>query len=379
MAGSYEFWLTDDYGRRLADRQGRTLLDKILSGTFQRVANGSGRFSARFPASFDTTLLKPDYMLQVWRAPQGGRLGLWRTYLIRWWMLARIESGLLIELRGFDPNSLLSRRIVANYTQTIESMKLAVEADDLMKEVVDEQAVTDASDPAPSYGARAIPGLTVQINTTQGTAISKDFAWQRLDRVIGDIQRASQADDNEVFWDVVEDSISSTSITFQFRTKTGQPGADRTETAVFDEARGNLEASQLIYDWTEETNYIYAGGQGEDQFREVVQAYDASRIAVSRYGRYEDWSYSSFNSSPEAVEAAAKQALMAGRPKRLFTGQAADTAGLVFGRDWDWGDRVTARFLGNEFEAIIRQVILSIDDNGRETVDARIESVDWQL
>ena len=70
---------------------------------------------------------------------------------------------------------------------------------------------------------------------------------------------------------------------------------------------------------------------------------------------------------------------MAGRPQRLFTGQAADTEGLVFGRDWEWGDRVTARFLGNEFEAIIRQVILNIDDNGRETVDARIESVDWQL
>jgi len=378
VAGSYEFWLTDDYGRRLADSKGRTLLDNILSGTFQRVANGPGRFSARFPASFDTTLLKPDRMIQVWRAPEGGRLGLWRTYFIRWWMLARIESDLMIELRGFDPNHLPGRRIVANYTQTVGSEKTN-EADDLMKEIVDEQAVTDASDPAPSYGTRAIPGLTVQADASQGTSLNKAFAWQQVDRVIGDIQRASQADDNEVFWDVVEDSVSSTSITFQFRTKVGQPGADRTKTAIFDESRGNLEAAQLIYDWTDETNYIYAGGQGEDQFREVVQAWDASRIAVSRYGRCESWAYCTFNSSPEAVEAAAKQALMEGRPQRLFTAQAVDTDGMVFGRDWNWGDKVTAKFLGQEFEAIVRQVVLSIDGSGKETIDARIESVDWQL
>ncbi len=110
-----------------------------------------------------------------------------------------------------------------------------------------------------------------------------------------------------------------------------------------------------------------------------MQTYDTSRIAASRYGRIENYAFATFSSSPEAVEAAAKEKLIASRPQRIFSGQAADTEGLVFGRDWDWGDRVTARFLGNEFEAIIRQVILSIDGSGREIVDARIESVDWQL
>lgn len=378
MAGSYEFWLTNDTGRRLADPSGGTLLDRILSGTFQRVANGIGRFSARFPASFDTSLLKPDYMIQVWRAPEGGRLGLWRAYLLRRWRLARVGSDLMIDLWGFDPNSLLDRRIVANYTQTPESMKRDY-ADDMMKEIVDNQCVTDQSDPAPSFGARTIPGLTVQADTSLGPSLDKDFAWQRVSDVLEDIQRATRDAGTEVFWDVVEDTVSSTSITFQFRTKTGQPGADRTSTAVFDESRGNLEASSLEYNWTQESNYIYSLGQGEDNFREVVQAWDASRIAVSRYGRIEDFAFSSFSSSPEAVEAQAQAALIEARPRRLFIGQPTDTEGLVFGRDWDWGDRVTARFLENEFEAIVRQVILSIWENGREVVDARIESVDWEL
>lgn len=376
MAGEYEFWLTDDYGRRLADRQGRTLLDNILSGTFQRVTNGAGRFSARFPASFDTNLIQPDYMVQVWRAPQGEHLSLWRTYLIRWGRLARLESNLIIELAGVDPNSLLDRRIVANYTQTIGSEKTDY-ADDMMKEIVDEQMVTDTSDPAPAFGSRTVPGFSVEADLSQGPSLSKSFAWQKVSMAIADIQRATRAAGTEVFWDIVESAISSTSIEFEFRTTIDQPAQDRTASVVFDEERGNLEASDLTYDWTWEANYVYAPGQGEDAFREVVQAYDADRIAVSRYGRIEDYAFATFNSSPEALETAARERLTSSRAERLFTGQPADTQGTVFGRDWNWGDRVMARFLGNEFEAIIRQVILGIDGNGRETIDARIESIDW--
>jgi len=378
MAGSYEFWLTDDYGRRLATANGATLLDRILSGTFQRVANGAGRLSARFPASFDTKLLSPDYMLQVWRAPEGGRLALWRTYFLRRWRLARVGSELLIDLAGLDANDLLRRRIVANYAQTTGSEKRNY-ADGMMKAVVNDQMIADNSDPASAYGSRTVPGLSYQLDVGAGPLLSKAFAWQQVDQVVADLQRASWGAGTEVFWDVAEDTVTPTSISFQFRTRIDQPGADRTETAIFDEARGNLEAAELTYDWTEETNYIYCPGQGEDRFRYVAQAYDTARIAVSRYGRCEGIAYGSYSSSPEEAEAAAYEALMAGRPQRIFRGQASDTAGTVFGRDWNWGDRVTARFLGNEFEAIIRQVILSIDGSGKETIDARIESVDWNL
>jgi hypothetical protein len=248
----------------------------------------------------------------------------------------------------------------------------------MMKEIVDEHLVTDASDPAPLFGTRTMPNFTVQVDTSDGPSLSKAFAWQKVSRVISDLQRASWGDGTEVFWDVAVSDVSSVSISFQFQTKTGQPGADRTE-VVFDEARGNLEAATLTYDWTQEANYIYAGGQGEDEFRLVSQAQDAARIAVSQYARIESFAYGRYSSSPESIEATAKEALIKNRPQRIFSAQAVDTEGTRFGRDWDWGDRVTARFLGNEFEAIIRQTILSITSTGREIVDARIESVDWTL
>jgi len=140
-----------------------------------------------------------------------------------------------------------------------------------------------------------------------------------------------------------------------------------------------LEASELVYDWTDEDNYIYSLGQGEDEFRDVVQAYDTTRVNISQYARSESYAYATFSSSPEAVEAAAKEALLDSRPRRVFSGQAIDTQGTRFGRDWNYGDRVTARFLGLEFESIIRQVIITLDSGGREIIDARLESVDWDF
>jgi hypothetical protein len=63
-----------------------------------------------------------------------------------------------------------------------------------------------------------------------------------------------------------------------------------------------------------------------------------------------------------------------GLSRRIFSGRAIDTEGTRFGRDWNWGDKVTARFLSFEFEAIIRRLIIKLSSTGLETIDARIES-----
>ena len=53
-----------------------------------------------------------------------------------------------------------------------------------------------------------------------------------------------------------------------------------------------------------------------------------------------------------------------------------DTQGTRFGRDWDFGDKVRARYRGQEFDAIIRSVVLSMDDSGQETIRAKLEYED---
>jgi hypothetical protein len=194
---------------------------------------------------------------------------------------ARRGSDLTIQLKGVDANDLLFRRHIINFSGTDGANKTDF-TDDMMKEYVDEQAVTDGSDPAASFGTRAITGLSIQADTSSGPSISRSASWRNLADLLTDLSKASRAEGTEVFWDVKE-TVGTGSISFNFQTKTGQPGADLTSSVVFDEARGNLEESSLTEDYTQEVNYVYGLGQGQGENRTVQQVWDADRINASAY------------------------------------------------------------------------------------------------
>ena len=367
-AGSYEIWYTDDKGVRIA------LLDNALGGIFNKNANGIGFFELPLPGSFDTSLLKRDRMIQVWRAPIGGTLSVFRVYFLRWWQLARIESDLRITLKGPDVNDLMRRRHVINYSGTAGASKTDL-LDDLMKEVVDEQAINDASDPTSGFGIRDIPDFTNQVDVSAGPLLSFAMAWRKLSEWLPDASRAGRAESNEVFWDIVE-QVTSNSIALQFQTKTGQPGQDLTSSVIFDEARGNLSDSSLTLDYFDEVNYVYGLGQGQSIDRNVQQQWDADRMGASRYNRCEGIAFAANAEIDDTVREAARERLTNGLPRRILTGRLVDTEGTQFGRDWNWGDKIRARFLGIEFDAIIRKLTITLDGNMRETIDAPIESED---
>jgi len=50
-----------------------------------------------------------------------------------------------------------------------------------------------------------------------------------------------------------------------------------------------------------------------------------------------------------------------------------DTRGTRFGRDWDFGYKVRAKYRGQEFDAIVRAVTISVDENSKEDIQARLE------
>lgn len=365
---TYELWYTSDTGRRLA------LLSTIEQATFLRVTNGVGRFSMILPASFDTKLLKRDRMIQVWRSPKGGRLSLFRVYLVRWWNFRRIDADMICEVRGPCLNDLLRRRYVINYTRTANA-HMTDQADDMCKAVVDDHLVSDTSAPVTAAGSRVVAGLSVQGDLAAGPSLTESLAWRNVLDTLTDIAQASRAAGTEIFWDIVASDVSGDSISVEFRTKTGQPGQDQTSRVVFDEARGNLERASYTYDAATEVNYVYGGGQGQGTGRNIEQQYDATRYNASRWNRCEGFAYAAYSQAANAARDAARQKLAEGEPKVLFTGKAIDTEGTRFGKHWNWGDKVTARFLGQDYESIIRKVQLTLDADRHETIDARLEYV----
>lgn len=363
----FELWLTTDTGARIAE------LSTGLGLSASKIVNGIGEFTWLAPPSFDRRIVKPDQMFQLWYEPPGGVRTLWNVYLIRRFRY----RGKGFEIGGPDKNGLLWRRIVAAKSGSSQAKKTAMEADDMMKEVVSE-SLLDTADPTPDFGTRAWANLTVQADSSQGPVISKSFAFEKLltfdgGGVLPSLARAAAQAGTEVFFGIYPKVVNSGSITFEFRTKTGQPGQDVSGTVVFDQDSGNLLEPDLEFDYSREENYFYATGQGIEETRDVQQVWDAARIGQSIWGRMEGEADSRNQDDPDSVTASGEAALWEGRPKIRFTGQAMDTEGTTFVKHWDVGDQVKVKVETVEFNTIIRAATLSVDQDGRRSVDARLD------
>ena len=370
MAGSYELWLCDDHGVRIAQ------IDYALGFSASRVVNGIGRCTVQLPNTFDTSLLAPDRMIQVWRAPVGGNLSLWRAYFLRRWQFLTLSDGEIIMIYGPDVNELLTRRAVVAFSGEAQCAKTDY-ADDMMKEIVTE-SLADGVAPTPDAGTRAWPDLTVAADVNLGPTLTDAFAWQQLMTASGsgvliDISKAAKTAGTEVFFDIVPNVITSKSINFQFVTNINQPGADLTDRVVFDQERGNLKTPSLDFDYESEINYVYGAGQGEAGSREIQQVYDADRYGASQWNRRETVRDARNQPDADGVREAARAELSEGRPKLRFSGVPVDTEGTRFGIDWDMGDKVTARYRGYTFVSIIRAISISVNDAGEETISARFD------
>lgn len=367
---NYELWLTDDFGVRVAQ------VTTFSELTASRVVDGIGWINVTLPADFNTSLIKPDRMFQFWRQPRGGTLSLWRPYFIRKWRWQTSGGDEVLIVSGPDTNDLLRRRIVANFSGSAQAHKEDL-ADDMMKEYVSE-ALSDANAPIPDAGTRAWADLTIAADFSLGPTLTKSANWGRLLQPSGgglltDLAKASREAGTEVFFDIVPNVVSSNSINFEFQTYINQPGQDVTEKVVFDRDRGNLENPVLEYDYSTEVNYVYAGGQGEGQARNIQQVSDEDRYNISQWNRCEAFADARQQSTNNGVREKGRALLESGRPKRKLSGIPIDTEGTRFGIDWDFGYKVRAIYRDEEFDSIIRSVVIRVTPD-EERIQARLDS-----
>jgi hypothetical protein len=143
---------------------------------------------------------------------------------------------------------------------------------------------------------------------------------------------------------------------------------------LFGRKYGNLEKPVLTYDYTEEMNYIYAGGQGEKSGRKIKTSSDSDRIGKSPWNRREGFKDArSTGDTDAAVQDAADDMLAASKPRVTFAADILDTKQARFGVDWFWGDKVTCEYVGLDFDGVIKVLHVNVDDKGKEKIKARVE------
>ena len=70
----------------------------------------------------------------------------------------------------------------------------------------------------------------------------------------------------------------------------------------------------------------------------------------------------------------ADAALVAGRPKSLLKAYLLSVNGFIYGKDYDFGDRVTVQYDGRQGDALIRAATISMEENSKEQIDISVES-----
>lgn len=191
--------------------------------------------------------------------------------------------------------------------------------------------------------------------------------------ILSEIQKVADyaASQNiSMFFDVVQ--VTDNPYLLEFRTFTPQRGIDRTQATggvnaftVVDNV--NVADYSLTFDWTESLTRVYAGANGgTGGGRDYETATDpglGAQLLVNPFALREDYT-SSTSEDPDAILVDA-QAELANR-QRVFqaTGLLAENLVTLYGRDFDFGDRVSVYLENLAFEAHIDAESGTLSDRG---------------
>lgn len=365
----YTYSLYTSDGERLAE------LEDLERVEYWRALNTIGGFHIITRPDFPTDWLGVDKLIEFWRQPEGGESTLQIVGMMRWWEWMENEAGNeVLHFGGTDQNDLLDRRIVA-YAAGNALSDITDEANQMLATIVDSNmGATAFIDEAGRPRALDAAHFTVA-TVASGTApsVSRRFAWRDVFPILQEIADASRDLGTPLYFDIV----STGPARFEFRTYMNVRGVDRTITSglnpvIFSKELKNLDSPSMREDWSNEHNYVWGGGQGEEEDRVIDPEDDVFRMHRSIWNRREVFQDAREEDTTLGVANKAFRRMQHDRPRLRFTGRLLDTPNSRYGIDWSFGDKVTARYHG-EYDGIVDAVRHMIDNEGVEDLTARLE------
>lgn len=371
MAPTHELHLHNDRGDRLA-----ILTCPLISFETVRSVNtiGTLKFSMPF-GTVPSNWLQQDYGVLIMRSTPGGTMAILHEtlYLIQK-VRHRNEAGKRVTtVECVDANDLLRGRIIAYYAQSSQAAKSAIAADNMLKDFIQENLSSTASDYASSTSRGLAAGtLAVQADLTLAPTRSKNCAWRNLYDILREVCNDSRTQGTYLAFDIVV----KPGLGLEFRTYTGQRGIDRrsgTNAVILSEAAGTLINAELTMDYTQVCTTIYAGGRGEESARIIQTASDTTRIRTNK-SRREDFIQAFQGETAAYVLGEAQAELANRRPKLSFSAEFQETPTVRYGVDVGFGDYVRCDEFGYLLDCRMDTVSLAVDEEGRERLDVALRS-----
>lgn len=328
--------------------------------------NDFGSLSIDVRPDIDINLFRIDDKFELYRAIPGGipYLELETCWFIRLVRSKIDEQGqAYTHILCHDALELADRRIVAYNASTTYSDKTAP-IDDMMKAIMRENFGSLATDSARDISAY----LTIPSNVSLAPSIKDTFPRQKILPLL----QALASKSNDLGTYLSFDIIKSSEIGFTFMIYIGARGKDRGmysgNPLTFSIANGNASYSTLSGDYTEERNYVYAGGQGEENNRVIQTAYDTQRINLSPFNRREDWIDVTSSPDPQSVLAGAQKRLEEARPKIAVNVHIQQIEECQYGIHYNFGDIVVVRHGASSMDVHVDSLHNVVDPSGGESL-----------
>lgn len=336
-----------------------------------RVVNGVGSatFVLNDPDGFYYEFMDRDVIIEIYRTFTGGYpyLELDTFWLVRFYEASLDADGnQVLTIIAFDANELLKRRwIIAAAGSTVSTKTAAL--DDMMKTIMTENFGSSAS------GSRNISAvLAIQANFTAAPSKLASFQGKRVLEVFQDLASLSYTAGVYLAFDLVWNGANLT-----FQTFTGARGVDHTypngiPPIFIDPALRNLTEVKRSTDFRDEVSIVYAYGQGTGTDRVSKNSADVTR-QTGPYAYIEKYIDARNNNDPAGVQSEADAELRASKIRRSFRGKLVETDNLLYGRDYKFGDVVTAQYRGEAINCRLDQITINFE-NGQETVSANLQA-----
>ena len=389
MPATYEFWLSDDAGRRF------DLLENLAFASYTRAVAGLGTIQFGLPfkgfASLYNPYYKPDWRVEVWRSPAYGvpMRNEDVFFLRKPQIYTRVEDGMdMIVFYGRNGIDLLKRRCVIQLPGTSYTEKTDL-LDDMMKEIVREQMLYGSAldETGAVDNTRAWPEdeFSVQGDTSQGESVTRAFEGRPVYDVLKDLKNISfqlnlsDPDVERIYFDVAPVWLQSSTAaqSWEFRTYANLRGSDRSNGIEFSMENENIKSPEYSISHLDEVNSVIVKGNGRgiSQLSQIVT--DDVRASASRWNKVEKVIAAANETSSTGLSDAGYAELGKGRPKEelnvtfMNTEGGPETPRSLYGLDWDLGDKVRVNVAQKQFYAEIGVVYVAVDDSGKETITAR--------
>lgn len=348
---------------------GGAALDYALS------AGGVGALSLTLPAGYPAGNLQLDGRIGVWRSINGRppTLDGDAIFLIRKWRYTNEAT----TITAYHANSLLKRRIIAYFTGTSYATKAAVAAGNQIKAFASQNlgsGIVTADRIGVETQADLSALLTIQANLGDGVSVAAQDAYANLFDLVKAIANAS----TQAGTSMVAEIVAPSERTLELRTYAGQRGVDHRASSgqpvILSEDTGSLTNCVLEIDRSQEVTFAICAGAGPGTSRITATSIDTARMGESPFNRIEAFGDYTTISDSAVLQDKADALVRAGQPRIEFTADVVDTDALTRGIDYDYGDLVTAAFLGSQYDCRLDIIGVTVG-GGKQQSRARVRYI----